>query len=85
MSERQPPPRTLGPDAEAELPLEYPLSAHESDDVWYVAVEGRAEDWLVSFDKAAGFDAQEWATNMAITFNARLRAQIEHDEAPQPG
>jgi hypothetical protein len=84
MSERQPPPRTLGPP-EAELPLGYPLSALESDDAWYVAVEDQVEDWLVRFDKADGFDAREWATNMAYTFNTRLLAQIEHDEAAQRG
>ncbi|GAB3061693.1 hypothetical protein ACWEOW_00970 [Monashia sp. NPDC004114] len=78
MSKRLPPPRTLGPDAE--LPLQYPLSAHEADDAWYVVVEGRADDWLARFEKAPGFDAREWATSMAHTFNIRLRAQIEHDE-----
>lgn len=75
MSERLPPPRTLGPDAE--LPLQYPLSALESEDAWYVVIEGRAQDWLARFEKTPGFDAREWATSMAHTFNTRLRAQID--------
>jgi len=77
MSERLPPPRTLGP--EAELPLQYPLSAYEADSAWYVVVAGRAEDWLARFEKGPGFDAREWATSMAHVFNTRLRAQIDSD------
>lgn len=81
MSRRLPPPRTLGPPSE--LPLRFPLSAHESSDAWYVVVDGQMEDWLVRFDKAPGFDAREWAASMAHTFNSRLLAQIGYDEVAQ--
>ena len=75
MTRLPPPPRTLGPDAE--LPVRLPLAAVEEADAWYVVVDGRDGDWVARFEKADGFDAKEWATSMARTFNARLHADAE--------
>jgi hypothetical protein len=79
MTRRVPPPRILGP--ESDLPLNQQLAAVESADAWYVVVEGRDGDWLARFEKAAGFDARDWAMSMVLTFNARLRA---HTGDPYP-
>lgn len=70
MTRGMPPPRTLGPDVD--LPLDHPLAAVEAEDAWYVVVDGQDGDWLARFEKGAEFDAREWATSMARTFNQRL-------------
>ena len=40
-------------------------------DAFLVALAEDPEDWLVRFEKSAGFHAREWAENMSRVYNRR--------------
>jgi hypothetical protein len=52
-------------------PVDGVLEVLEDDEACFVIVDGEPDDWLVRFEKAAGFAAREWAQNMAQVYNRR--------------
>lgn len=52
-----------------------PLAVREEETAYLVVVEHDETDWLVRFDKAEHFQAQEWAEHMVRTYNERLLSE----------
>lgn len=48
------------------------LTVVEKDKAFFVTLEDDPSDWLVRFEKDAGFGAREWAENMADVYNRRF-------------
>lgn len=48
------------------------LTVVERDTAFFVAREADPSDWLVRFEKDPGFEAREWAENMADVYNRRF-------------
>lgn len=48
------------------------LAVFEKEKAFFVAREEDPADWLVRFEKAPDFKAQEWAENMVNVYNRRL-------------
>lgn len=54
------------------------LAVREEEAAYLVVLDDDHADWLVRFEKADDFMAQEWAEHMVHTYNERLHA--ENDE-----
>jgi len=52
--------------------VDHPLAVREDEAAYFVVIGDDDDDWLVRFEKAPEFLAQEWALNMANTYNERL-------------
>jgi hypothetical protein len=63
------------------------LRVREEPDAYLVVLENDESDWVVKFSKARRFAAQEWATNMAESYNDRFddpRMDAVKRSAPPP-
>ena len=63
------------------------LRVREEDEAYFVVLENDEADWVVAFGKAPDFAAQEWATNMAESYNERYddpRMDAVKMSAPPP-
>ncbi|MQA05207.1 MAG: hypothetical protein GEV07_21595 [Streptosporangiales bacterium] len=52
-----------------------PLAVREEETAYLVVLESDETDWLVRFDKADDFEAEEWAEHMVRTYNERLLSE----------
>lgn len=55
-----------------------PLAVREDELAYIVVHDDDPADWLVRFEKASDFEAQEWAEHMVHTYNERLRSEDDH-------
>ena len=60
------------------------LAVREEEAAFFVVREEDPEDWLVRFEKGAGFPARAWAENMVHVFNRRVRGRSAAPPTP-PG
>lgn len=52
-----------------------PLAVQEEELAYLVVLDDDHDDWLVRFEKAPDFGAQEWAEHMVHTYNERLLSE----------
>lgn len=60
---------------ERSLQVDDRLAVREEELAYLVVLDNDTDDWLVRFEKAADFDAREWAEHMVVTYNERLLSE----------